>query len=245
MQQRRTLEYIKNYEATFEWISIIWVCPTLHSSKCGHTNHLVSVSFIVGTESEGGKVPVGNAQPSGKLPPARLLHVDSGCKKAGSREFRAGSTILYVGSMSPLWLPRLLRGWRLKKCDQGAESTIYITLEPTERRTQNIKDTERVKRSPVTMTTPTFHRLRHWESKRKANVQFCLCPASPKNGCFQQSVQKPEKRLIWLTVERSWTGKSVKNGSCLLQQDVDSFQQTASGAKDQEEIQFWILTNVF
>lgn len=43
----------------FEWMStIIWVCPTFQSSKCGHTNHLVSVSFIVSAKSAGGNVPV-------------------------------------------------------------------------------------------------------------------------------------------------------------------------------------------
>lgn len=62
----------------FDYLRVSRARPTLQSSKCGHTNHLVSVSFIVGPESVGGKVPVGKARARGKRPAARLLHVDSG-----------------------------------------------------------------------------------------------------------------------------------------------------------------------
>lgn len=150
-------------------------CPTFQSSLCGHTNHLVSVSFIVRTKSVGGNVPVGNAQPRGLLPPTRSLHVDSGCDQKGGlagipRGFYSHQCGTRARVMSPLSLPRLLRGWRLEQCDQPVESIIYIIPESTERRTQNIKDTERVKSRPVTMATPTFHRRRKRESIRKTNV---------------------------------------------------------------------------
>lgn len=173
----------------FEWIStMIWVCPTFQSSNCGHTNHLVSVSFIVRTKSAGGNVSVGNAQLRGLLSPARSLHVDSGCNQKGGlagipRGFYSHECGTRARVMSPLSLPRLLRGWRLEQCDQPVESTIYIIPEPTERRTQHIKDTERVKSRPVTMATPTFHRLRKRESFRKTNVWDFSCFYPPSFSC--------------------------------------------------------------
>lgn len=85
----------------FQWMStIIWVCPTFQSSKCGHTNHLVSVSFIVSTKSAGGNVPVwkraaARAASSRPLAPRGLGLQPK--KRAGSLEFREGSTVISAG----------------------------------------------------------------------------------------------------------------------------------------------------
>lgn len=62
MQKRLSLEHVKCMRQLFESLSRM-------SSKCGPTNHLVSVSFIVGAESVGSQGPVGNAQLREKLPP--------------------------------------------------------------------------------------------------------------------------------------------------------------------------------
>lgn len=167
---------------------MIWMCPTFQSSKCGHTNHLVSVSFIVRTKSAGGNVPVGNAQLRGLLPPARSLHVDSGYNQKGGlagipRGFYSHECGTRARVMSPLSLPRLLRGWRLEQCDQPVESTIYIIPEPTERRISAHQRHRTSQESPVTMATPTFHRLRKWESIRKTNVWDFSCFYPPSISC--------------------------------------------------------------
>lgn len=170
---------MRQFWVDFDYLRVSRACPTLQSSKCGHTNHLVSVSVIVGTESVGGKVPVGKARRAGSdLPPACSTWTLAE-RKAGSLEFRTGSTVLNVG-VGCLLLDFLV--FCVKKCVLGAESSIYITPEPTECRTQNIKDTEQgVVSSP-------WQRLLQWESIRKANVQLFFPSTQPlqNTGVFRK-----------------------------------------------------------